>query len=120
MPVFFLGKLYMRLEMIDEADATFSTLGGLASESPTVRYFQARILYRRGRYRDAADTYRKVIRESGSLKLTYRCAACLKVEAEWSARCPGCGRWGRLEADLQQEMPGRTAADDRAVWGAGA
>jgi lipopolysaccharide biosynthesis regulator YciM len=101
---FYLGKTYLRLEMIDEAEMTFASLGEAAANSATLLYHQARIMYRRGQHKDAAELYRRVIRETGLLELRYVCADCGSRTPEWTARCDACSAWGSVEADLDDGL----------------
>ena len=64
-PQFYLGKLFFRLEMLDDAAAILQSLEGRASYAPTLHYLLGRIHERRRNTRDAAIEYRKVIKEMG-------------------------------------------------------
>jgi len=76
LPRFYLGKLFFRLEMLDDALAILQSLDGRASYAPTLHYLLGRIHERRRNHRDAATEYRKVIKEMELVQLDYRCRAC--------------------------------------------
>jgi lipopolysaccharide biosynthesis regulator YciM len=119
---FYLGKLYFRLEMLDEASAVLSALEGRASYAPTLHYLLGRIHERRANFRDAAGQYRKVVREMDLVHLEYRCRRCAETSTDWLERCPACGEWNTVEVNFREEIsteemglapaPVYTAADD--------
>ena len=104
LPRFFLGKLYFRLEMLDEAHETLSALQGRTSYAPTLHYLIGRISERRGNTRVAAEQYRKVIKELELVKLEYRCLSCQATLSEWVDRCPKCEEWNTVEIDLREDI----------------
>ena len=104
LPRFFLGKLFFRLEMLDDALATLKTLEGRTSYAPTLHYLIGRINERRGNFRAAAEEFRKVIKHLELVKLEYRCHGCQERLPEWSDRCPKCEAWNTLEIDFREDM----------------
>jgi lipopolysaccharide biosynthesis regulator YciM len=103
-PRFYLGKLYFRLEMLDDALAVLAGLEGRASYAPTLHYLIGRIHERRRNYPEAVREYRKVIKEMELVQLEYRCGSCGRTETEWAARCPGCGEWNTIEVNFREEI----------------
>lgn len=103
-PRFYLGKLYFRLEMLDDALAILQSLEGRASYAPTLHYLLGRIHERRRNARDAAHEYRKVIKEMDLVQLEYRCSACRATRADWAPRCAHCGEWNTVEVDFREEI----------------
>jgi lipopolysaccharide biosynthesis regulator YciM len=104
-PRFYLGKLYFRLEMLDDAFATLSSLQERATYAPTLHYLLGRIHERRGNQRDAAIEYRRVIKEMELVQLEYRCRSCGDTVMEWTDRCSSCGDWNRVEVNFREEIP---------------
>jgi lipopolysaccharide biosynthesis regulator YciM len=104
LPRFYLGKLFFRLEMLDDALAILQSLDGRASYAPTLHYLLGRIHERRRNHRDAATEYRKVIKEMELVQLDYRCRACKQTRADWAARCGHCGEWNTIEVDFREEI----------------
>jgi lipopolysaccharide biosynthesis regulator YciM len=104
LPRFYLGKLYFRLEMLDDALAVLSSLEGRASYAPTLHYLLGRIHERRANHREAASQYRKVIKEMDLIQLEYRCRGCGETVLEWLPRCGACGDWNTVEINFREEM----------------
>jgi lipopolysaccharide biosynthesis regulator YciM len=102
---FYLGKLYFRLEMLDDALSVLNSLDGLASYAPTLHYLLGRIHERRGQFRDAAVDYRKVIKETDLVQLEYGCRRCDESLMTWAGRCPECGAWNSVEVNFREEIP---------------
>lgn len=104
LPRFYLGKLYFRLEMLDDALAVLSTLEGRASYAPTLHYLIGRIHERRGNHREAASEYRKVIKEMDLVQLDYRCGSCSATVLDWHPSCAACGEWNAVEVNFREEI----------------
>ena len=101
---FYLGKLYFRLEMLDDAHSLLSPLEGRATYAPTLHYLLGRIHERRNNHRSASQEYRKVIKEMDLVQLEYRCRACKDAFMEWTPRCSACGEWNGTEVDFHEEI----------------
>ena len=104
LPRFFLGKLYFRLEMLDDAQSVLSSLKGRASYAPTLHYLLGRIHERRSNHAAANEEYRRVIKETDLVQLEYRCRACDETLMSWADRCPGCGDWQAIEVNFREEI----------------
>ncbi|MEM7248206.1 MAG: tetratricopeptide repeat protein [Acidobacteriota bacterium] len=98
--VAFLGKLYTRLEMLDDAAATFDSVRDSFPDNPTFTYYAARIAQAQGRHEEAADWFRAIVKSLAVLRLRYRCTRCEVEIDEYTDRCPGCGRFGAVTLDL--------------------
>jgi len=103
LPRFFLARLYLRLEMIDEAHREFVGLASRAVASPTLHASLGTVLERRGAYKEAASEYRQVIKDLDYLKLQYRCHVCDERYAGWSDRCGVCGEWNQIGVDFGED-----------------
>jgi lipopolysaccharide biosynthesis regulator YciM len=104
LPRFHLGKLYFRLEMLDDALSVLGSLEGRASYAPSLHYLLGRIHDRRKNWREAADAYRKVIKEMDLVQLDYGCRACEAASTDWAPRCESCGRWNTIEVNFREEI----------------
>jgi lipopolysaccharide biosynthesis regulator YciM len=102
-PRLFLARLYMRLEMIDEAFREFRSLASSVKVSPSLQAHLAFVLERRGEHREAAAAYRQVIKDLDFLKLRYRCQICDEHTSTWSDRCPVCGEWNQVAPDFGED-----------------
>jgi hypothetical protein len=105
LPRFYLGKLYFRLEMLDDALSVLSALDGVATYAPTLHYLLGRIHERRNNHGNAAREYRKVIKEMDLVQLEYRCRSCGETVMEWTPRCLACGEWNTIEVNFREEIP---------------
>jgi lipopolysaccharide biosynthesis regulator YciM len=103
LPRFFLAKLYLRLEMIDEAYREFRSLAARATSSTTLHAYLGSVLERRGEHREAAAEYRQVIKDLEYMKLQYRCQVCDERYAAWSDRCRTCGEWNQIALDFGED-----------------
>jgi len=104
LPRFYLGKLYFRLEMLDDAQSVLSSLEGRASYAPTLHYLLGRIHERRRNHAEANAQYRWVIKDMDLVQLEYRCQACEETMMAWADRCPGCGEWQAIEVNFREEI----------------
>lgn len=102
---FFLGKLYFRLEMLDDALSVLSSLEGRATYAPTLHYLLGRIHERRRNFAGAALEYRKVIKETELVQLDFTCRACGTARTDWADRCGHCGEWNVIEINFREEIP---------------
>ena len=109
LPRFLLAKLYLRLEMIDEALRELSALAdrvGRADRSkgsPTLHAHLGYAYERRHEFQAAAEAYRHVIRDQDHLALGYRCQSCERLYPRWVDRCEGCGEWNRVTLDFGED-----------------
>lgn len=118
LPRFFLGRLYYRLEMHDEAYKVLAPLADRLAAAPTYHYLLGRIHERRGEVARAAERYQAAARALGVHNAEYVCDRCGRRYEDWRDRCEGCGRWGTVELAVEEEQP----PDDvglarRAVYG---
>jgi lipopolysaccharide biosynthesis regulator YciM len=97
---FFLGKLYYRLEMIDDAFETLSGMDTFGIAYPDLHQLLGNIFMRRNQPEKAVNEYRKVIDIRRSLKLPYCCIQCGYNSEEWSGRCPDCRQWNTYQFNL--------------------
>jgi len=98
---FFLGKLYFRLEMVDDAFEILSTME--IGEGPS--YVEAHKLLgelymRRNDCGKAVELFKKTLEIKSALMVPYCCGECGHSELEWSGRCPECGSWNTYDLDL--------------------
>jgi tetratricopeptide (TPR) repeat protein len=102
-PRFFLGKLYFRLEMLDEALEEFGRMKGRVTYFPALHYHLAKILERHGNYREAIRELETLLSQAEALRVEYACAVCSKRYAGWSERCERCGEWNSVAVDFREE-----------------
>jgi len=105
LPRFYLGKLYFRLEMLDDALAVLTSLEGRATYAPTLHYLVGRIHERRQNFAEAAREYRRVVKETDLVQLDFTCRACNAARIDWAERCDNCGEWNTIEINFREEIP---------------
>jgi lipopolysaccharide biosynthesis regulator YciM len=103
LPRFALARLYLRLEMIDEAFREFKTLASRATGSLTMHAFVGLVRERRGEHRDAVGEYRKVLDQMDLLKQQFRCKVCEERYGAWLDRCRVCGEWNQITLDFGED-----------------
>ncbi len=99
---FFLGKLYYRLEMIDEAFDTLSTVDWGDREFRDVHKLLGNIYLRRGSLGLAASEFKKALGFKKQIIVPYVCSNCELRTTDWSGRCPNCGRWNTFGVNLEK------------------
>lgn len=91
-----LGRVYLELEMLDEAADQFEKVEVRAPDLPIIHAFLGAVFERRGETREAFDEYRKALRMARAFDWPHACAACGAAGAAWDDRCPACRRWNTL------------------------
>ena len=99
---FFLGKLYYRLEMIDEAFDILSSVDWGDKEYPDVHKLLGNIYLRRGSLGLAASEFKKALGFRKQIIIPYVCSNCDNKITEWAGRCPNCGKWNTFGVNLEK------------------
>lgn len=117
---FFLGRLYYRLEMLEEALRVLESLRERLDLSPTYHYLIGRIRLRREDLPLALGHYQAALHRLGLPAARFLCSQCGHHHDEWHGRCSACGTWNSIELDIEDERLTRAEAGliDRPVWGA--
>ncbi len=97
---FLLGKLYYRLEMIDDAVEIFRTIESQGISFPELHRLLGDIYLKRKQIEKAAIEFRKVT-ERKTLRLNYCCSTCGYTSETWSGRCPQCKLWNTFTFNLE-------------------
>ena len=118
LPRFFLGRLFYRLEMHDEALRALEDLAEEISTSPTFHLLLARIHHRRGDTSAAVESYLQCVREAGLAGAGFICGACHQRYSDWRDRCGECGSWGSVELNFELERfsPENLGVRQAPVW----
>jgi lipopolysaccharide biosynthesis regulator YciM len=96
---FFLGKLYYRLEMVDDALETLGS-GDIPERFPQWNQLLGELHLRRNQCELAVEEFKKTIDFKRTLRIPYCCSKCGHPDEEWSGRCPSCGIWNTYEFNL--------------------
>ncbi|MHB8844599.1 MAG: tetratricopeptide repeat protein [Nitrospirota bacterium] len=99
---FFLGKLYYRLEMVDEAFDTLTSVDWGDRDYPDVHKLLGNIYLRRGSLGLAASEFKKALRFRKQVIVPYVCTNCQYDTIEWAGRCPNCGKWNTFGVNLEK------------------
>lgn len=92
---YFLGRIYYRLEMIDDALHVLTQLEHQAGASPAINEMVGRISLRRGEVGEALSAFGEA-----SPAVPYDCKKCGMGHDAWAARCAACGTWGQVAPAL--------------------
>ncbi len=92
----YLGRLYLRLEMVDEAMQLLTALESRGIEFTKLHLLLAEGQRRRNNIVEAVSEYQKALGIDNHLKLGFVCDSCGARCSEWSYRCPECQKWDTL------------------------
>ncbi|MBI1819153.1 MAG: hypothetical protein HY202_03805 [Nitrospirae bacterium] len=95
---FYLGKVYYRLEMIDDAYNVLTSIEQHEGRFPDLHKILGLIYVRKGKPVQAIDALKKALHLNEVVKIPYYCPDCDYHTQEWSGRCHRCGRWNSYNA----------------------
>lgn len=95
---FYLGKLYYRLEMVDEAFDILSTIEGPQDQMVDYHKIMANLFLRKQHTEQAVVELKKALQFKKRVVVPYACTACQQESTEWSGRCRRCGNWNTFVA----------------------
>jgi predicted Zn-dependent protease len=118
LPRFYLGRLYHRLEMHEDALRVLEALRDDLEESPVFHFLLGRIHERRGEMRRAVDSLLTCLEKAGFPTSEYRCRVCGRAFAEWRDHCERCGSWNAVGLDIGEEgtLPEELGIREAPVW----
>lgn len=97
----FLGKLFYRLEMIDDAFDTLTTIDTGGVIYPELHQLLGNIYMKRNQLDKSAYEYRKALDSSKcTFSLLYICSNCRYRSNDWSGRCDSCRKWNTYQLNL--------------------
>jgi lipopolysaccharide biosynthesis regulator YciM len=91
-----LGRVYLELEMLDEAADQLEKVEVRAPDLPLVHAYLGAVFERRGENRAAFEEYRRALRLGHAFEWPHACAACGAATAGWSERCERCRAWNTV------------------------
>lgn len=98
---FFLGKLYYRLEMIDDAFETLTSIDTGGAAYPDLHQLMGNLYMKRNQIDRAVHEFKKALDfNKRAFSLSYSCKICGYISSEWSGRCSNCKRWGTYQFNL--------------------
>jgi len=95
---FYLGKLYYRLEMVDEAFELLSTLEAPQDQMSDFHKIMANLYLRKHHMEEAVDELKKALGFRKRVVVPYVCSQCRQETSDWSGRCHACGSWNTFVA----------------------
>lgn len=95
----FMGKFFLRLEMIDEGLEQLLKAESLEPERESVHILLAEALRRRNRFESACQHYQRAYGYKRRYLIPFRCASCGSSTIKWTPRCPDCGGWNGYSID---------------------
>lgn len=115
---FCLGKLYLRLEMLDNAYDTLRELVDAGATFPALHRLLGEVRHRRGDHEAAFQELQACVPFRVAAVVPYRCTACGAESETWEAQCPACGAWETLRLPLAEPEAGEAAKGPGAPAGA--
>jgi lipopolysaccharide biosynthesis regulator YciM len=91
-----LSRLYLRLEMVDNAIEELERLASEGEEGFYHRVLLAEAYSRREPGSKAATLFKGALGLDKELPPPFRCTKCAKCVLEWQGRCPSCRNWNTL------------------------
>lgn len=91
-----LGRVYVELEMLDEAADHLEKIEVRAPDVAAVHAYLGAVFERRGELREAFAEYRRALRLADAFEWPHVCRLCGTAGFAWQDRCPSCRRWNTL------------------------
>jgi tetratricopeptide (TPR) repeat protein len=97
---FFLGKLFYRLEMIDDAFDTLSGIDTGGASYPELHLLMGNLYVRKKQIEKAVQEFKKAADIKTAFRLPYCCNHCGYRADDWSGRCLDCKNWSTYQFNL--------------------
>jgi lipopolysaccharide biosynthesis regulator YciM len=98
---FFLGKLYYRLEMIDDAFETMNSIDTGGTIYPEMHQLIGNLYLKRNQTDRAVYEFKKALdAHKCAFSFSYSCKHCGHTASEWSGRCLNCRQWSSYQLNL--------------------
>jgi lipopolysaccharide biosynthesis regulator YciM len=97
---FMLGKLYSRLEMVDDAIETLEAIDAATYLNPELHSVKAELYKKRNQTSKAMDELRTAVEMRKGSGIVFKCNACGVVSSDWAGRCQSCREWNVLTLDV--------------------
>jgi tetratricopeptide (TPR) repeat protein len=91
-----LGRVYLELEMLDEAADQLEKVEVRAPDLPVVHAYLGAVFERRGESGAAFEEYRRALRVGHAFEWPHACTACGAGVAGWRERCERCRSWNTV------------------------
>ncbi len=97
---FLLGRLYYRLEMIDDAMEILESLDTTTCNNPKLNCIRGYLYLRRNQINKAIAEFKNLCPENQVSTINYRCKVCNSLFDEWAGRCSICESWNSFQIDI--------------------
>lgn len=96
-----LGRLYYRLEMIDDAIEILSSIDPASCTNPMLNCIKGLLYLRRNQINKALAEFKELCPENKVSSINYKCKVCHSIFDEWAGRCSFCGEWNSFGIDFR-------------------
>lgn len=100
----YLGRLCLRLEMVDEAMQHLTDLETSGVDFTKLHLLLAEAQRRRNNIDEAVVEYQKALSIDSHLLLGFVCSACGARSTEWHSRCPECKAWDSFSLPERKQI----------------
>ncbi|NWF76092.1 MAG: tetratricopeptide repeat protein [Nitrospirae bacterium] len=98
---FFLGRLFYRLEMIDDAFETLLSIDTGGIVYPELHQLLGNLYMKRNQIDKAVLEYKKALESHKcAFSISYGCNNCGYISSEWAGRCSNCKKWSTYQLNL--------------------
>jgi len=98
---FFLGRLYYRLEMIDDAFEIMTSIDTGGATYTEMHQLMGNLYMKRKQIDRAVNEFKRALDSNKcAFSLTYNCEKCRHTASEWSGRCSNCKNWSTFKVNL--------------------
>ena len=112
---FYLGKLYYRLEMVDEALQLFSSLEGPHEQLVEFHTMLADLYQRKQQFQLSVEELHKAVASPRPLIIPYQCTYCQATHRKWLGRCNSCLHWNTLAVQPNGHVSTQIVPADQAL-----
>jgi lipopolysaccharide biosynthesis regulator YciM len=97
---FLLGKLYYRLEMVDDAIEILDSIDSNVFSIPEMHSLKGELYMKRNNTQKALDEFRMACGIKRPFIIQYCCSNCSFRSEDWLGRCPKCTEWNTYRLDV--------------------
>ncbi|MDI6729403.1 MAG: tetratricopeptide repeat protein [Thermodesulfovibrionales bacterium] len=97
---FLLGKLYYRLEMVEDAMDLLNSIDTNVFPVPELFSLRGELYIKRNQIPKALDELKKACGIRRPFRIQYCCSNCGFRSEDWSGRCPQCMEWNTYRLDV--------------------
>ena len=96
----FFGKLYLRLEMREEALLWLKKAEASDIKTPYIPKLLGEVLFRDREFKEAAEKFKEALGHERRILIPFVCTSCCSQSNEWKGICPNCSEWDTLKVAL--------------------